>query len=349
MTQAIKRLNKLAVILRGRRVEEGALELSSNEFKFELDSETKLPTNLFKYESYETNKLIEEFMLLANEASARQISTAFKAFSVLRKHEPPQEDKMQDLAALLQCHGVNKFTWKTNKDLSDSLDQCENTDDAFFNKIVRILTTRCMNEAQYFCTGNEKSKSKWAHFGLAMSHYTHFTSPIRRYADCLVHRFLEASLKKSDLPESLTRKDGLTEQVDRLNFKHRMAAWSSRASVSLNSYLYFKVRGKVEAEGIVVRVGKVGIEVAVEDFGVEGQALLNTRDWVIIKDSQRAHGRPLSEFEGMTIGVFDRVKVRIEADTEDGKFRNLLFTFLGQPDAKPGEVEQNHVSEVVVP
>jgi len=348
ITTAIRQLYKLAMTLRQQRLDEGALELMTEELKFELDSETQLPTNLFKYETYPTNQLIEEFMLLANQASARRISQFYRELAVLRCHPPPSQEKMKDLKALLACHGVSEFEYKTNKQLSHSLDIVDKPSDPFFNRLVRILTTRCMNEASYFCTGKKK-EDEWAHYGLAMSRYTHFTSPIRRYADCLVHRFLAASLKISSLPGSMADRKHLCKQIDRLNYKHKMSQLSDRASIDLHVYLYFKVRGRVEAEGIVTRVGRKGVNVAVEDYGAEGLAEMAPADWVIIQDRQAVHGRPLSKFEGMTIGVFDRVTVSIEADAEDGTFRLLKFEIVGLPGVAARETPRDHVPEMVLP
>jgi len=345
ITVAIKNLNSLALILRQQRRDEGAVELESDELQFELDEETKTPINFFKYETKQANKLIEEFMLLANQAAARRISSFYKPFSVLRCHPPPKTDNMKDLVKLLECHGVEGFDWESNKKLATSLNLIEKPQDPFFGRLVRVLTTRCMQEAFYICTGDKK-QDKWAHYGLAMTHYTHFTSPIRRYADCMVHRFLEASLDDSPLPEVLMDKNCLKEQIAKLNYKHKMSQWCDRASAELYLYLYFKTRGEVEAEGVVTRVSKGGISVACEDYGAEGVAAMSPKDWVVIEDRQTVHGRPLSEFEGMTIGVFDRVNVLIRADPKDGKHRRLVFKLLGvtksnQPQAEQREVPQN--------
>eukprot|EP00418_Pyrodinium_bahamense_P060891 CAMPEP_0179174796 /NCGR_PEP_ID=MMETSP0796-20121207/86308_1 /TAXON_ID=73915 /ORGANISM="Pyrodinium bahamense, Strain pbaha01" /LENGTH=789 /DNA_ID=CAMNT_0020878105 /DNA_START=16 /DNA_END=2386 /DNA_ORIENTATION=+ len=344
ITQAIRRLNKLAIQLRAERMRQGAVELASDEIKFEVDSETQLPTNLFKYETVQTNSLIEEFMLLANRAVAQQISTSFRKLSVLRRHPPPKDDGMAELGKLLACHGVEDFQCGSNKQLAKSLDRIEKPSDPFFNRLVRIMATRCMNEASYFCTGDLKPE-KFHHYGLAMDRYTHFTSPIRRYADCLVHRFLAASLGIASLPEALMDRKNIADKVGRINYKHRMAQWADRASVNLHIFLYFKARGQVVAEGVVMRVSKVGMQVAVEDYGAEGLCEMPALDWLIIEERQSVHGRPLTEFEGTTIGVFDRVVVRIEPDLKDGRNRTLRFTFISLPRANGSDAEASAVPE----
>jgi len=332
IAQAIQDLNSLAVQLRAARVDQGAVELASEELSFQLDSETNLPTNLFKYVSYSTNKLIEEFMLLANQAAARRISKEYRHLSVLRNHPPPKEDFMEDLVDLLKCHGVDEFDYSSNKQLAASLDRIEKPGDPFFNKLVRVMTTRCMNEATYICTGLVEP-NEYKHFGLAMDRYTHFTSPIRRYADIMVHRFLAASLEIQPLNDALRDKDAIGAQVERLNFKNRMARWADFASVELHLFLYFLSKGPMVLEGVVMRIKPLGVSIAIEEYGAEGVAELPEQDWLILQERQAAYGRPLSPYEGVKISIFDRVIVKVEANQEDGRSRSLKFTFVEFPES----------------
>merc|ERR1712190_127757 len=112
------------------------------------------------------------------------------------------------------------------------------------------MTTRCMNEATYICTGLVEPQ-EYYHFGLAMEKYTHFTSPIRRYADVMVHRFLAASLDMAPLSEASRSTEEIGVQVERLNFKNRMARWADFASTELHLYLYFLAKGSIVAEGVI--------------------------------------------------------------------------------------------------
>ena len=114
------------------------------------------------------------------------------------------------------------------------------------------------------------------HFGLAMAKYTHFTSPIRRYADVLVHRLLAASIDIQSLSNDMTDKFKMSKQCDQMNRKNRMAALASQASVQFNTYLYFKSlqesddRSKCRQSASVMRISASGPYVMVKKYGIEG-------------------------------------------------------------------------------
>jgi len=304
--------------IRKQRTDAGALELASQEVKFELDSETQDPTDVAEYQQRETNKMIEELMLLANGAVAKKILDSFPMFAVLRRHPPPKEDALKILKKLLDKHNID-FKYGSNKELGQSLNASVKEEDPFFNTLVRTMTTRCMNQAVYFCTG-EVQPALYAHYGLAMENYTHFTSPIRRYADVLVHRLLMAALGTAPLPEALQSKPVIAEQCEKINLKHRMAQWAGRASSDLHTFLYFNAHGKKEAEAIVTRVRRTGLQVVVPRYGIDGVCPMKEEDWIIDEDNQVVTSRT---DEKITMGVFGHIMVTIEADNSD--FRNRTY------------------------
>jgi len=147
LATSIKDMNKIARIIRNRRLEKGALTLASTQVKFSFDEETHNPTDVSLYQLLETNYLVEEFMLLANVAVAEKILYHFPSNSILRRHSTPKPKQIKEFGKLLNTLGY-KFDYSSSKNLADSLDQIQRKDDPFFNKLVRILTTRTMNEVE---------------------------------------------------------------------------------------------------------------------------------------------------------------------------------------------------------
>ena len=184
VTQSLRRLLEFSKVLKKRRNEKGALTLASTQLKFKLESrgnEATKPSDMSLYTLLPTNSMIEEFMLLANITVARQIVSKFPASGILRKHSSPKPEMIKQFSGLLHKIGFS-LDYSSNKSLAESLDSIHRPNDPMFNKLVRILTTRCMHEAVYFCSA-DFDESEYRHYGLATDIYTHFTSPIRRYAD----------------------------------------------------------------------------------------------------------------------------------------------------------------------
>lgn len=176
---AVKGLALLARKFRKKRIDAGALTLASPEVKFVLDSESLNPTDVQAYALLEANALVEEFMLLANVTVAKKILRHYPTLSVLRRHPSPNRSMFEGLISKARCRGF-EIDIEDSKRLADSLDAATDDSEPYFNKLLRILSTRCMSPAQYFCSG-EYRPMDWHHYGLAAPVYTHFTSPIRRY------------------------------------------------------------------------------------------------------------------------------------------------------------------------
>lgn len=192
LSQSIKILNQLAKRLKQKRVAAGALTLASPEVRFSLDTDTMNPVDVELKEMKDANSLVEEFMLLANISVASELCRSFPETAVLRRHPAPPADNFDALnKALERRHCFLDVS--SSKKLAESLDAVVDAQDPYFNKLIRIMTTRCMLQAVYFASGSVGPEQFW-HYGLATPIYTHFTSPIRRYADVLVHRLLHASI-----------------------------------------------------------------------------------------------------------------------------------------------------------
>ena len=268
VNHSVNLLNKLARILRQRRIDMGALTLASPEVRFKLDSETQNPTDVAMYNLKESNALVEEWMLLANITVSKQILKFYPTLGILRRHQPPSREQFAPLVSSALAVGVD-LDISSSKTLADSLDRAVRKDDPYFNKLLRILSTRCMMPAQYFCSG-EIPKDQWHHYGLAAPVYTHFTSPIRRYADVLVHRLLAATIGVIALPAGNADRSKQQELCTHMNRRHRAAQYAQRASVNINTISYFRQRPAQQEAAYVLAVKEDSFTVLVPRFGIEG-------------------------------------------------------------------------------
>ncbi|KAF9200140.1 exosome catalytic subunit dis3 [Haplosporangium sp. Z 27] len=268
VTKGIRILNMLAKKLKQKRLDLGALTLASPEVRFNLEHDTQDPVDVEMKELKETNALVEEFMLLANISVAGKIYEKFPDSAMLRCHPTPPATNFEKLEKAVARMGIT-IDHSTSKTLSDSLDNAVIPEEPYFNKLLRIMTTRCMMQALYFCSGS-KTESEFRHYGLATNIYTHFTSPIRRYSDVMVHRQLHAAIDPSiSYGSELTDKDDMDNLCGVLNHRNRMAQQAARSSVELFTHLFFKNKVE-EEEGYVIRILKNAFIVLVPKYGIEG-------------------------------------------------------------------------------
>ncbi|KAJ2073664.1 exosome catalytic subunit dis3 [Coemansia sp. S155-1] len=314
ITNNIRDLNMLAKKLRKRRIDAGALTLSSPEVRFRLENDSQDPVDVEMKALKETNALVEEFMLLANTSVAAKIYEHFPDSAMLRRHPEPPAQNFDNLQHALKPLDIQLETGSSLA-LAQSLDRAVLASDPYFNNLLRILTTRCMMQAQYFCSGS-CTPEEFRHYGLATAIYTHFTSPIRRYADVMVHRLLHASIDRDAVYGSeLTDKLKMNEQCDVLNHRHRMAQQASRSSVELYTNLFFK--GKtVEETGYVTQILQNGFGVLIPSYGIEGVVYTTARDAAapsVLEYEQEAHAL-VSPDKKSEIRLFQRVRVILQVD-----------------------------------
>ncbi|KAL7418616.1 exosome catalytic subunit dis3 [Cryptotrichosporon argae] len=334
LTTSIRLLNTLAIKLKAKRFAAGALSLSSPELKIHLNSsESAEPIDVEQKEQRETNSLVEEFMLLANVAVARRIWEAFPSTAVLRRHAPPPKTNFEALQDILMKRKGMTLDVSSSKALADSLDACVDPERPEFNTLVRIMATRCMLSAEYFCSGSV-SKEAYGHYGLASEIYTHFTSPIRRYADVLAHRQLAAAINYTPLHATLQSKQHVERVLGVVNKRHRLAQMAGRASVEFYVGLAMKGQGRRREEAFVIRTFRNGIAVFVSKLGLEGlvQFKKDTHEFdpenyqitVPIAPSGLGSG-------SATIAVFDRVAVDIWIEKDENTQRGKVVMELVEP------------------
>lgn len=330
----LRNLNMLAKILKKRRLENGALVLASPEVKIRMDSETMEPLDVEVKKLFETNSMVEEFMLLANISVAQKILEDFPDCAMLRRHPTPPTSNFDPLVKAGKHLGFDIKT-DTGKNLALSLDSAISEENPYLNTMLRILATRCMLQAVYFPSGMLQ-KDDYYHYGLAVPLYTHFTSPIRRYADIIVHRLLAVSCNADCTYSDLLDKKKSSALCQNLNYRNRMAQYAGRASVAFNTHLFF--RGKLQdEEGYILFVRKNALQVLLPKYGLECTLYLAK------KDEKSTYFEYNEEDQTQTAGnivlhSFDPLVVRISLDSNNIQHEKFVLQLV-KPFVKGFSVE----------
>ena len=250
-------LNSIAKIFRHERKSKGAISFHKLETKFKLD-EDKNPVSLFIKESKDAHKLIEEFMLLANRKVAEFIGKKSLPF-VYRIHDTPNPEKLETLSFFLKSFGYKLQTENKNsiaQSMNKILMDVKGKDEA---SMVETLTIRTMAKAVY-------STENIGHYGLAFNHYTHFTSPIRRYSDVLVHRLLFQYLNNT----SRVNKERIEKLCKHSSEMEIIASKAERDSIKYMQAVYISKFVGEKLEGIISGVTDFGIFIEVSNTTCEG-------------------------------------------------------------------------------
>lgn len=323
VVKSLRGLNSLAKILKKRRIENGALVLASPEIRFQVDSETHDPIEVVAKKMLETNSMVEEFMLLANISVAQKIVEEFPECAMLRRHPQPPPTNFEPLVKAGHLQGF-EINVESGKDLAESLDKAVKSDNPYFNTMLRIMATRCMMQAVYFASGMLQ-KDEFFHYGLACPIYTHFTSPIRRYADIIVHRLLAACIgADSTYPELLDKRKSHS-LCHNLNYRNRMAQYAGRASVNLHTHLFFRNRVQDE-QGYVLYVRKNALQILIPKYGLEGTLYLAPPKGQIAKVNFTYNEEEQSQSHGsIKFRVFDPVTVQLSLDRRNVQHEKLML------------------------
>lgn len=263
---AVLGLNKLAKILRKKRMEHGAISFDKVEVKFNLDENAE-PIGVYFKEQKDSNHLIEEFMLLANRKVAEFIAKQKKTF-IYRVHDEPDLDKLFALQNVISKFGYS-INLKSKKDISQSLNKLlEEVQGTKEQNLVDTLTIRSMSKAKY-------STDAEGHYGLAFDHYSHFTSPIRRYPDVMAHRLLQQYLDGAKSAD----KQEFEQKSLHCSSREMLASNAERDSIKYMQVKYMQDHREEDFLGVISGVTEWGIYVEIISNKVEG--LVKIRD---IKD-----------------------------------------------------------------
>eukprot|EP01018_Ginkgo_biloba_P012952 Gb_38988 [translate_table: standard] len=284
-------LNNIATfaqVRRSLRESQGALELSSIELGFDID-EGREPVHVKTKLQLPMNWIVAEMMIFANTCVARHIFESFPYAALLRRHRPPKLDNFHFLFELCEARGF-VLDASSNKALATSLHSIRDSNDPMLENAFRALATRAMSEAEYISSGEVSEASGFYHYGLALEFYTHFTSPIRRYADIIVHRMLVASCSNtiardgsinesnsysSNFRSIVSRPDDLKEVADHLNQRHRASKKAQKQCNELHLLMYLQKHAEAEY-ALVIGILERGLTVFVPKYDLRG--FVNLRD-----------------------------------------------------------------------
>ncbi|MBI2086699.1 MAG: ribonuclease R [Candidatus Zambryskibacteria bacterium] len=311
-------LNGLAYKLREEKFRKGAIDFETEEVKFVLDELGK-PIRVYRKERKDTHKLIEDFMLLANREVATYMSAVNPELSrgafVYRIHDTPDREKILNLATFVKALGFelnNKEGETTARDIAQMLRSVEGTS---AEMLVKTAAVRAMSKAIY-------STSNIGHFGLAFEYYTHFTSPIRRYPDLMVHRLLYRFLNKGQIEQDEVVK--YQKLCDDSSEREMEAAEAERASIKYKQVEYMQERVGEMFDAIISGISEWGIYV--EEVNTKAEGMVKLRD---MKDDFYELNEKLYAIVGKNTGkkysLGDHLRVKLIAADLERKMLDFVF------------------------
>lgn len=282
IVEAILKMDDLAKTLRKRRMNQGAISFDKVEVKFNLDEDAN-PTSVYFKEAKDANKLIEEFMLLANKKVAEFIGEKNRKPSgktfVYRVHDEPDTEKLASLQNI-----ISKFGYKINTDTKESTSATLNQLLADVHgkpesNMIETLAIRSMSKAVY-------TTQNIGHYGLAFDYYSHFTSPIRRYPDVMTHRLLQNYLDGGTSPKA----EIYEEKCKHSSKREELASKAERDSIKYMQVKYMQNHKEEVFEGVITGVTEWGIYVEITKNKCEGMVRIRDikSDYYLFDEAQYA-------------------------------------------------------------
>lgn len=307
----IRILNTLAQKIRKKRIKDGSIEMGGLEVRFKLAHDNKKPIGVYFKEQKEANKLIEEFMLLANKSVAKILSDN-QWFNVYRIHDSPNIEKLNQLVGICKNFGHDVKIEGEGDELKKSINQLLNDIKGTPEEnMIETLVTRCMSKAKY-------TIKNIGHYGLGFTHYSHFTSPIRRYPDLVTHRILFEFLSKRNQGNPTK----IEETASWCSSRELIASKAQRDSIKYKQAEYLQDKIGQVYDGIISGVTDWGIYVELIESKCEGMVKYNT----IGKVKVDLEHYTVSDETGNKIRLGDSVKVIVSSvDLEKKKIDFTLF------------------------
>lgn len=317
--EEIELLNDLAKKIKKKRFQNGAINFESVEVKFDLDENGK-PLGVIPKVRKDAHKLIEEFMLLANKRVAEHVhglknrSNKGQNTFVYRVHDNPDPEKLESFSKFARQfgHDVNFETGNLSGTLNHLIDDIQGKPE---QNVLESLAVRAMAKARY--TTEPKG-----HFGLAFDHYSHFTSPIRRYPDVMVHRLLQHYLDGGKAPD----KDVYEENSAHSSNREKRAAEAERASIKYKQVEYMSLVEAKVFEGIVTGVTDWGVYVEITETKCEGMVRMADMDDDYYEFDEKNY-RVIGQRNKRMITLGDQMKVTVEKTDIDRRTIDLKFVF----------------------